>query len=136
MPKKLFLLLLVIVLCFASSFAFSQSNQLTKERIIQIAISKARDLGYKTEKMNIVYDDGNKSIKEHLKHIGVSTYNEKTKKWEKDLPTTPGKEYPELKGKDYQSVYFGPKGSGILGGNLWVFVDKNTGEVIKYIRGK
>ncbi|MDD5561760.1 MAG: hypothetical protein PHT50_06525 [Candidatus Omnitrophica bacterium] len=85
--------------------------------------------------MNIIYDEGNKNIKEHLERIGVSAYNEKTKKWEKDLPTVPEKEYPELKDKDYQSVYLAPKGS-VMGGDLWVFVDKNTGEVIKYIRGK
>ncbi len=114
----------------------SQSNRLTKEQIIQIAINKAKELEYKTEDMDIVYDEDNKRIKEHLQRSGVSTYNEKTKTWEKDLPTTPEQEYPELKDRDYQSVYFGPKGEGIKGGDLWVFVDKNTGQVIKYIRGK
>jgi len=113
-----------------------QTNKLTKEQILQIAVNKARELGYTTEDMNIVYDEDNKKIKEHLKRAGVSTYNKKTQTWEKDLPTTPEQEYPELKDKDYQSVYFGPKGVGIKGGDLWVFVDKNTGEAIKYIRGE
>ena len=135
MSKKIFLWLLVIVLCFASSVVYSQSNKLTKDQIIQIAISKATELGYKTAEMNIVYDESNKKITEHLKRIGVSTYNEKTKKWDKDLPTTPEKEYPELKDKDYQSVHLGPKGI-VKGGDVWVFIDKNTGKVIKYIRGK
>jgi hypothetical protein len=133
--KRLFLWKLVIILCFASSVVFSQDDKLTKEQIIQIAISKAKELGYKTDEMNIVYDENNKNITEHLKRIGVSTYNVKNKKWDKDLPTTPEKEYPELKDKDYQSVYLGPKGS-VKGGDLWVFIDKSTGEVIKYQRGK
>ena len=135
MSKRLFLWVLVFVLSFASSSAFSQRDRLTKEQITQIAINKAKDLGYKTEEMNIIYDEGNKNIKEHLTHIGVSTYNEKTKKWEKDLPTTPEKEYPELNGREYQSVYLGPKGN-VKGGDLWVFIDKDTGEVIKDIMGK
>lgn len=114
---------------------FSQSDKLTKEQITQIAIGKAQELGYKTEDMNIIYDEGNQKIKEHLKRSGVSTYNEETKTWEKDSPTTPEQEYPELKDKDYQSVYFGPK-EMVLGGDVWVFIDRNTGEVIKYIRGE
>jgi hypothetical protein len=115
---------------------FSQSDKLTKERITRVAISKAQELGYKTEDMDITYDEDNQKIKEHLKRSGVSTYNEGTKTWEKDSPTAPEQEYPELKDKDYQAVYFGPKEAGIKGGDLWVFIDKNTGEVIKYIRGK
>jgi hypothetical protein len=136
MSKRLFTWLLIIVICLASSFAFSQSNQLTKEKITQIAISKAKDLGYKIEEMNIIYDEGNKSIKEHSRRVRIFTYDEKTKKWEKDLSVTPEKEHPELRGKDYQSVYLGPKESGAKGGDLWVFIDKNTGDVIKYSRGK
>ena len=56
------------------------SKDLSKEDIVRIATDKAKGLGYKPEEMNIVYDEGNSSIKEHLKRIGVSTYNEKTKK--------------------------------------------------------
>lgn len=115
---------------------FSQSDKLTKEQITQIAIGKAQALGYKIEDMDIIYDEDNQKIKEHLTRRGVSTYNEDTKAWEKDSPTTPEQEYPELKDKDYQSVYFGPRGEGIKGGDLWVFIDKNTGEVIKHIGGK
>ena len=135
MPRRLILWLSVIVLCFTSSVVFSQDNRLTKEQIIQVAISKAKELGYKTEEMNIVYDEGNKSIKKYLERIGVSAYNKTTQQWDKVLSTTPEKEYPELKDKDYQSVYLGIKGN-VKGGDLWVFIDRNTGEVIKYIRGK
>ncbi|MFA5272208.1 MAG: hypothetical protein WC412_07745 [Candidatus Omnitrophota bacterium] len=135
MQRKLFLYLFFIGLCFMPSVIFSQSNKLTNEQIVNTAIGKAKGLGYKTEDMNILYDEDNKEIKEHLKRSGVSTYNEKTQKLEKDLPTTPEQEYPELKDRDYQSVYFGPKES-IKGGDLWVFIDKSTGEVIKSIPGQ
>ncbi|MDD5561759.1 MAG: hypothetical protein PHT50_06520 [Candidatus Omnitrophica bacterium] len=40
MPKKLFLWTLVTALCFVTTVAFSQSNKLTEEQIIQIASAK------------------------------------------------------------------------------------------------
>ncbi len=135
MTKRLFAWLLIGVLCFLSSLAFSQSGKLTKEQIIQIASSKAKELGYKTEKMRITYDDGNKLNKKHFTREGESIWNEKTKKWDKVLLTTVKEEYPELNGKHYQSVYFSPK-KAMLGGDLWIFVDRDTGEVIKHVAGE
>ena len=111
------------------------SEDLSREGVLRIATDKAKELGYKLEEMNVTYDDGNKKIKEHLTRSGISTYNKKTKTWEKNLPTTPEKEYPELAGRNYQAVYCAPKKMQ-LGGDLWVFIDKDTGEVIRYIRGK
>jgi len=97
------------MICFMPRAAFSQGNQLTKEEIVQIAISEARQLGYKTEEMNIIYDEGNKNIKEYL--------------------TAPEKEYPQLKDKDYQAIYLYFK-ENIMGNSLWVFIDSATGEVL------
>lgn len=99
------------MICFMPRAAFLQSNQLAKEEIVQIAISAARQLGYKTEEMDEIYDDDNKNIKEYF--------------------VAPEKEYPELKDKDYQAVYLYFK-ENVMGAGLWVFVDKATGEVLGY----
>ncbi len=136
MSNRLFSLLLLIVLCFASSVAFSQTDKLTKEKIIQIAVKKAQELGYKTKEMNIIYNEGNNFIKKHLTRNGESTYNEATQKWDAAMPTTPEKKYPELKDKEYKSVYFAPKAQGVKGGDLFVFIDADTGETLKHIGGK
>jgi hypothetical protein len=91
--------------------AFSQGNQLTKEEIVQIATGEARQLGYKTEEMNMVYDDDNRNLKEYF--------------------ATPEKYHPELKDKDYQAIYLYFK-ENVMGTGLWVFVDKTTGEILGY----
>ncbi len=134
MAKRFLLWTLVLILSFAS-LVFSQNKELTKEQIIKIAISKSEEIGYNSEEMDIVYDENNKKIKEHLMNVGVTIYNEETKKWDEVLPTTPEKEYPALAGKNYQSVYFGPKEMQ-KGGDLWIFIDRDTGEVIKWIGGE
>ena len=135
MSKRACLWLAVIVLCSVASAAFAQTAELTQEQFIRIAVDKARELGYDTQEMDVVFDEGNKNITEHLKRIGVFTYNEETQQLEKDPPTTPEEEYPELKDRDYQAVYIGPK-AGLLGSDLWVFIDKHSGEVIKYVCGQ
>jgi hypothetical protein len=35
-----------------------------------------------------------------------------------------------LEGRDYQAVLYTPKSPTAMGGILWVFIDKKTGEVI------
>jgi hypothetical protein len=134
MFKKLVINFFVLTLLFVP-FAYPQPDKLTKEQVLDIALNKAKDLGYKVEDMDILYDENNAAIKKHLLREGVSTYNVITKEWVKDLATTPEKEYPELSGKDYQSVYFGPKEMR-LGGDLWVFIDRDSGKIIKFVRGK
>ncbi len=112
-----------------------QPNWLSKENILTIAISKAEEVGYKTEEMEVIYDEENRELKKHFKRTGISEYDEETSEWKPISSTTPEKEYPELIGRNYQAVYLGPK-ELILGGDLWVLIDKNTGEVITCIRGK
>lgn len=40
-----------------------------------------------------------------------------------------------LPGKNYQAVYLGPKRLQ-AGGDMWVFVDRESGEVIDVVGGK
>lgn len=132
---KTILLSLIIACCGVLPGAYSQSDKLTQDRILSISVAKAKGLGFDTGTMDITYDNNNEKLKTHLKRIGVSVYDERTKTWVKDPPTSPEEEYPELKGKDYQAVYFGPKDT-VLGGDLWIFVDKNTGEVLRTVAGQ
>lgn len=114
-------------------------NEVKRKDILRAATAKANELGYDLEDMDIVYDEQNRKIKEHLLHERVYVYNEEADKWDPEESSTPEKEYPALKGKNYQAVYFGPKFDPEkiqLGGDLWVFVDGDTGEVISFIRGK
>jgi len=82
-------------------------RSLSKEQIIEIAKSKAEELGFNLKEMTVFYDEDNQKLEE----------------------------YPLLSGRDYQAVYFTPK-ELMLGGDLWIFIDKNTGEVITYVMGE
>lgn len=115
------------------------AKELTKEKITQIAINKAKELGYNMEEMDVFYDEGNQKLKQHLKRSGVKIYDPKTKELKPAPESTPEKKYPELAGKNYQNVYFSRKeteGKIVFGGDLRVFIDKNTGEVITCVGGQ
>ena len=135
MEKKRSVGVILLILLFALSFTSCKQRELSKEEIIQIATVKAKGLGFNIEEMDILYDEENRALKEHLLRKGVSIYNRETKEWIPASSTTPEEEYPLLTGRNYQAVYFGPKVM-MKGGDLWIFIDKNTGEVITYIRGK
>lgn len=51
------------------------------------------------------------------------------------LQETKRKLLKDLDGRDYWAVYYSLLKMG-LGGDLWIFVDRNSGEVIKVIRGE
>lgn len=132
--KKLVLSIIILLSIGSMAFTFTR-KELSKEDIINIAVKRAIELGFSKEETTVFYDEGNKRLKENAKNIGVSTYNEKTGIWEKDPQTTPEKRYPYLVDRNYQAIYFVPKKMQ-LGGDLWVFIDKNSGEVISYVFGK
>ncbi|HOW59357.1 MAG TPA: hypothetical protein PLO78_06515 [Candidatus Omnitrophota bacterium] len=111
------------------------AEALSKEKIIEIAKAKAVERGYDIDSMKIIYDDSNEMFKKHLKRKGVSKYNKETNEWKPVRGTTPEEDRPKLKGKDYQTLYFGPK-QMMKGGDLWVFVDRKTGEVLDTVGGK
>ena len=135
MKKKKIIGLMIIFLSFCFIKISFAKTELSKEEIMNIAVKKASALGFSEEKMTIVYDAGNKEIKENTKNAGVSVYNRKTGAWDKESPATPEKSYPQLMGRNYQAIYFGPR-ERQKGGDLWIFVDKNSGEIITYVLGK
>jgi len=66
-------------------------RSLSKEQIIEIAKSKAEELGFNLKEMTVFYDEENKKLKEHLKRTGVSVYDKETKEWKPERGTTPEK---------------------------------------------
>jgi len=130
--RWLFLAFFVFV---SAAVVFAEEGRLSREETIRVAAAKAAQLGYSVEKMDIVYDEGNRMLKKHLRREGVSTFNPKTNRFESELPTTAEREYPEVAGRDFQAVYLGPKPPQ-RGGDLWVFVDRKNGEVIRVVCGQ
>ena len=111
------------------------AEPLSKDKFIEIAKAKAVERGYNVDSMNIVYDEGNAMFVKHLRKEGVSEYNKDTKKWKSVEGTTPEQDRPKLKGRNYQAVYFGPR-QMMRGGDLWVFIDREMGEVIDSVGGE
>lgn len=115
MYKKIFLIAMVLAVVCLCSQAFAQQKEMPKEEIIAIATAAVKGEGIKIDDVSIVYDDGNKLWEENIGKITV-TDNEPN--------------YGILKKgflKNYRTVYF-DFAEPIK--DVWVFVDKDTGEVL------
>jgi hypothetical protein len=99
-------------------------TELSKEKVIEIAKQAARDLGFDLKKMTMEADVNNTKWKEAFPSIEKA----------------PGHIGKKVKDKKYWAIYFEPISSSDpsvvqLGGDLWVFVDANTGEILTYWKG-
>ncbi len=118
--KKIFVVLLAFAaLGFCGRFAFCAQEELTKEKIISIAIEQLKGKGVTLDGVNIIYDEGGKLWSQKS---GITTVENQS---------------PNhgllVKGflKNYRVVYFDfneplP--------DMWVFIDKDTGEVLDVIK--
>jgi phage-related minor tail protein len=125
----------VLLLALISSHAAWTATELSKEKIIEIAQAKVLATGNDLAAMTVTYDVENEMLKKHLMRVGVSQYNKQTKSWDAVQGTTPEAWRPKLKNRAYQAVYFAPN-QKMKGGDFWVFVDLNTGEVIDSVGGE
>lgn len=94
----------------------SQAKELTKEEILSIATVTIKQEGIDIKEVNIIYDDGNKLWSEEIGSIS-------------ELDNSPN--YGILKKgflKNYRTVYFDFKEPLP---DMWVFIDKDTGEVLE-----
>ncbi len=96
--------------------AFAEGEVLATEVITLKAVAKAKEAGYPLTNIRVVHDKGNMLFEEHMKQTGGETL--------------------ALKGKDYQAVYFQPKDTAIKDGDMWVVVDRHSGEVLYHSKGK
>ena len=95
----------------------NRQKRLSKEKIVEIAKNKAKEIDIYFLQHVVIYDEHNMEWHDWLAY------------WEKGDPEFV-KRYNYPKGS-YQAVRFKPK-PGALGADLWVLVDPNTGEVIDY----
>jgi len=95
-------------------------TKISNGKALSIAQKEAKKLGYQTESMD----------------VEATLY--KTH-WNRILPKDSTDEYylerqDKLKGRIYWAVYFSPSGS--LGGDVCIFVDSTTGEILTDYRGE
>ena len=94
-----------------------------KEIIVEIANKTAKELGYNLSDMTISLDRDNSAWNKHISKgpFFEDEFGREIKK--------------KLDNKKYWAVHYNPKRAQ-LGGDLFVFVDKETKEVITVIRGQ
>jgi hypothetical protein len=106
-----------------SNFGMLPKNRfITQKEILVFANKEAVRLGYDIGSMDVYLDrynaEWNKLISNDPSYLECS---------------------PELRDKlknGYWAVYYGPKNSPQKGGDLWIFVNPNTGEIIGRIGGE
>lgn len=136
--RSLLLILLLVILAillilkfisFPKTTLFPQIA-LTEEQkyIVEIASEKTKSLGYNLDELSVFYDTDNKIW---IEGYGSILANKETPEYEKL--------YSILEGRNYQAVYYYHRPSKhevILGGSVWILVDKETKEVIFVQREK
>jgi hypothetical protein len=111
--------MVLATLFLMSSLVLAKTEETSKELIIAIATEAVRAEGYKLEEANIIYDEGGKLWSEK---IGKITNED----------ASPN--FGVLKQgflKNYRIVYFDFKDPLP---DVWVFIDKDTGEVLTVYR--
>ena len=120
MVKKLLLVLVALFAVTASAWA-QGAKELSKDEVIGIATEQLKAKGISVEGVTVVYDDGNKLWEETF---GKATVEDQSAN------------YGVLKRgfmKNYRTVYFDFKEPAP---DIWVFMDKDTGEVLEVFNGK
>ena len=127
MKKKICFGIIFLILFLILPLIYSWGEELSKEAIIQIAINKAEEIGYLAEvtKDKEIHYYGDK---------GVEVYDMEKKEWVSEQATVPEEEYPLLRKSDNIKVSFRIKDKNFLGGGLYVYINRDTGEVVDYIR--
>ncbi len=90
-------------------------------KIIDIANKKAPVLGVEIENKDVYYDVDNKKWTAELARL------------RRESPDYYAERFKVLEGRDYQTVIYSPKEELTLGGVFWVFVDRETEEVITFL---
>lgn len=91
-----------------------------------IAYQELKKIGYNPDEMSLVADKKNKIWKQFVSE-------------EPTVLEFPEVEVMDLENKKYWAVYFCPKahpGEYILGGDGWIFIDSNNGNVIGVLVGE
>jgi hypothetical protein len=117
------MLSITLLFSFVSYKLCGAKDQNTKNSIedaIGIASIEAKKLGYDVENMEVTAAEYDNPQNPYLDSDNEYCSERKEK----------------LKGKQYWAVYYSGKGLNSLGGDICVFVDKQSGKVITDYRGK
>jgi hypothetical protein len=126
--RQIVILSLVIFVAGCGHLKGEPRNMLiSKKKAVEISTGEANRLGYNTSLMNVTIDNNNTLWTKYSSSLnlstGVSLLNEISEVKNR------------LKNRTFWAVHFGPKNIEQQGGDLWVFIDRNTGEVILYLKG-
>lgn len=124
MYRKILVLVFVLVAFFLCTLSFAQEaekKEISKDQIVAVATETLKGQGFNLEGAQIIYDENNKLW---IEQIG---------KWT-ELDKSPN--FGILKRgftKNYRTVYFDFKEPAP---DAWVFIDKDTGEVLEVYLAK
>lgn len=122
----IFYALFILNLIIGIVEVYGDNMKITKEKAIEISNERAIELGYNVKFMNIKVSKHDVSWNEYLPKDSVDTFVIERQK--------------KLKSRNYWAVYYSPiserKGEIIVGGDVCIFIDANTGEIITDIRWK
>jgi hypothetical protein len=120
MRKSVVLWFVLAVMFFLSGISFAQEAEvagaLSQEKIVAVATETVRAKGYKLDDVRILYDDGNRLWAEVSGKFSELDKSPNFGIFKKGFM------------KNYRTVYFDFKDPLP---DLWVFVDKDTGEVLE-----
>lgn len=119
MAKRVLLGLIVATVLFSWKFAFCEENDFPKDTIIAIATEAVKGAGIAVEDVNVIYDEDGKLWSEKSGFVG----------FEDQSPNHGILKRGFL--KNYRIVYFDFKEPLK---DAWVFIDKDTGEVLAVYR--
>jgi hypothetical protein len=112
----------VILLTATVAVPLAAERTWTRSEILAVADQEAKRLGYDVEQMSVSFDVYNSQWRDYLKSLEGAG----------GMPDIEAK----LKDREPLAVYYAPMKRFQLGGDLWIFIDWNTGEVIETIRGE
>lgn len=114
--------LVTIAMALSAASVAAAERTWTRSELLTIADKEATHLGYDVEHMSVSFDKYSSQWRNHLKS------SEKEKEREEDLK--------DLEHRECWVIYYAPLEELTLGGNLFIFIDRETGEVIKTIGGE
>ena len=123
--KCLPILLIVFLFSMASSCIVldkkARNMKISNEEAIRIANKEVQRLKYDIDKLKIISDEKNTFWYKYISSGPILESNPDIKN--------------KLDNRDFWAIYYGSREMR-LGGDVFIFIDKNTGEIILVIQGK
>ncbi|MBI4365324.1 MAG: hypothetical protein HY543_00740 [Deltaproteobacteria bacterium] len=118
------ILAVLVIFCFGSLAMCKEKKEnmhISIGQAVEKANTKAIQLGYDVSTMTVSADENNAKWRQFTGRVNLRAH----------LPDIS----KQITGKEYFAVYYRPKIEQ-LGGDLWIFINRNNGEVLGIWRGK